>query len=293
MSREQYELPFPDLPRLSHFGYSDSVSTYEFGPHYHYGYEFIFITEGKAEIELFINEDPVLLKQDDLCLISPKIIHEFIYDKQTISFFWMGFQTESQIALTESHMQPPNLLIQKKKRHKVKYFTLIDEEINSLTDMIKIENYSIFEKVPYFETLFSQINDEIHNKDQYSSRIVYQKILEIFTRVARIISEDKTVENAPLNYLKTYIENHCRDKIDLADISKKAGYTQEHLSRLFKSKYGRSPKKYHNEKRFNAARQYLAKDASVEDTAYHCGFTSSSYFSTWFKKLSGTAPQDY
>jgi len=293
MPREQFESPFPDLPRLSHFGYSDSVSTYEFGPHYHYGYELIYVTEGKAEIELFKNEAPVLLKEDDLCIISPGAIHEFIYDRQSISFFWMGFQTGAEIALSEGHMQPPDMLIQKRKKHKVEYFTLIDNEINSITDKITIDNYSIFEKVPYFSQIFCQINDEIHNQDRFSSKIVYQKVLELFTRIARLFSGDKILANAPLNFVKNYLDSHCRQKIDLREISKKAGYTQEHLSRIFKNQYGRSPQKYHDERRLNEAKQYLAKEASVEDTAVYCGFSSSSYFSTWFKKLTGTAPQNY
>jgi len=293
MAREQFETPFSDLTRLSHFGYSDSVSAYEFGPHYHYGYELIFVTAGEAEIELFKNKAPVLLKEDDLCIISPRVIHEFIYDRQSISFFWMGFQTDSEVALSEGHMQPPDMLLQKRAKHKVEYFTLIDKEINSITDKIKIQDFTVFERVPYFSQIFYQINEEIHNKDRYSGRIAYQKILELFTRIARLFSEDKTLANVPLNYVKNYLDSHCREKIDLREISEKAGYTQEHLSRLFKNQYGRSPKKYHDKRRLVAAKQHLAKEASVEDTAAYCGFSSCSYFSTWFKKLTGTAPQHY
>lgn len=39
MQREDFEYPFRDLPRLTHFGYSDAQISLEYGPHYHYGYE--------------------------------------------------------------------------------------------------------------------------------------------------------------------------------------------------------------------------------------------------------------
>jgi AraC-like DNA-binding protein len=293
MPREQFEFPFNELPRLSHFGYSDHVPAYEFGSHYHYGYEIIFVTKGDAEVELFKNRSPVYLKADDLCIISPRVIHEFIYDKQSISFYWMGFQTGSEVALAKGHMQPPPMLIQKKKEYKVRYFTLIDQEIENIAKKVSIEDYFIMEKVPFFNPLFSEINDEIHNQDQYSGKIVYQKILEIFMRIARQFSEEKRTHIPALHYVKTYLDSHCMEKIDLSALSEKSGYTQEHLSRLFKSSYGRSPKKYHDEKRLNKACQQLSGGASVKYTANYCGFNSVSYFSTWFKKLTGLPPQKY
>lgn len=293
MPREQFEFPFTELPRLSHFGFSDQVAAYEFGPHYHYGYEIIFVTKGEAKVELFKNRSPVYLKADDLCIISPKIIHEFIYEKQSISFYWMGFQTGSQVALAKGHMQPPPMLIQKKKEYRVKYFTLINQEIDKITEKVSIDDYFIIEKVPFFYPIFSEINDELHNQDQYSSKIVYQKILEIFMRIARQFSEEKRTSNPALHYVKNYLDSHCLEKIDLYALSEKAGYTQEHLSRLFKSSYGRSPKKYHNEKRLTRACQQLSGGASVEDTAKFCGFDSVSYFSTWFKRRTGFPPQKY
>ncbi|QEN08358.1 AraC family transcriptional regulator [Oceanispirochaeta crateris] len=293
MTREQFEYPLSERPRLSHFGFSENVTTYNFAPHYHYGYELIFVTKGEAKIELFKGRNPIHLKEDDLCIISPKTTHDFIFNKQFISFYWMGFQTGSEVALSKEHMQPPTMLLQKKKPHDVEYFTIFDREIDEITENFSIEDYAIFEKRPYFNQSFSDIYDELHIRDQYSGKIIYQKILEIFTRIARLFSEEKSFDKLPLHYFKTYLDSHCMEKIDFHDLSEKTGYTQEHISRLFKSTYGRSPKKYHDEKRLNKACVLLSRGASVDETAGHCGFSSASYFSIWFKKLTGISPQKY
>ncbi|MDC7232545.1 MAG: AraC family transcriptional regulator [Spirochaetales bacterium] len=293
MPRKQFEMPLEALPRLSHFGFSDNVKKYSYGPHYHYGFEMIFVTKGQAEVELFKGKAPVSLRQDDLCIISPGIVHEFIYDRETISFFWLGFQTGHQVAVSPCHMQPPRRLIQKETEHKVEYSTLINKEIDEITANMQTGDYNLYHKVPYFSQIFSDINEELHNRDQYSVKIVYQKILEIFTKIARIATEDKRVENPPLHYFKNYLDSHCTEKVDFQLLSEKTGYSQEHLSRLFKVSYGRSPKSYHNEKRLNKACQILSRGASVDYTARLCGFNSPSYFSVWFKKQTGRPPQKY
>ncbi|MBF9014623.1 MULTISPECIES: AraC family transcriptional regulator [unclassified Oceanispirochaeta] len=293
MSREQFELPLPEMPRLSHFGFSDSMEKCNFGSHYHFGYELIYVSRGSADIELFKGKPPVHLEEDDLCIVSPSAVHEFIYDHQVLSFYWMGFQTGLKIAVSEGHMIPPYQLLRREKSKTVQFQEIYNNEIDGIVGEFNIEDFHIFRKAPGFLPLFESIKKELHWIDPYSSQIIYQKILEIFIRIARLLQSEVRSENKGIAYVRNYIEAHCRESINLGELSCRAGYSQEHLSRYFKDTFGKTPKQYHNEKRLNAARQFLTARGSVQDAAVYCGFNSSSYFSSWFRGLTGTSPKNY
>lgn len=294
MPREQFEYPLPSLPRLSHFGYSDSIRNNNYGPHYHYGYELIYVLRGTAETDLFPGERPVLLRQDDLCLISPGQVHEFIYRSEVIEFYWMGFQTGRKVAVAEGHMEQPARLIRNEKKNRVEFFEQIDREIENICLEIPCREGRLYRSVPQFAALFRDINGEIHRNDPYSGRLIYQKILEIFLQIARLEQAGEERKKTPeLEFAGEYMRAHCREKVRIETLAGRVGYSQEHFTRVFKEHYGTTPKSYHDRLRSEAARKELNGGSSVGQTAAACGFSSSSHFSSWFRKQTGVPPEVY
>ena len=296
MPREQMEFPFKNLPRLTHFGYSDQVMDSHFGPHKHYGYELIYVVRGETEVRMFEGSDPIVLKRDDLCVIAPGEVHQFHYSRGNIDFFWLGFQMDEDVILAENHMTAPYRLLNREKRshpERVELIRQMDREITSIRDRIKIEKYRLLRQAPLFNRLFQDIEFELHHMDDFNEIIIYQKLIEIFAYIARLSKSHKYGTDCPLDYAYRYLKNHNREKIDFKALALKTGYSQEYFSRAFKSRFSLSPRAFHEECRMSEARSFLARDFSVQDTAYACGFRSSSHFSTWFRQREGLSPENY
>jgi len=68
----------------------------------------------------------------------------------------------------------------------------------------------------------------------------------------------------------------------------------DYLTRLFKKECGLSISDYLQQQRIEYAKKLLAgSDQSISDIALASGYSNLSYFSTIFKKATGTAPADY
>ena len=92
-----------------------------------------------------------------------------------------------------------------------------------------------------------------------------------------------------------YIENNCGKTIELSELAKIGGMSEEHLCRIFKTYTGLRPFEYINGIRIQRAKEYLCinKDMTVSEIGKTLGFQSSSYFGMVFKKSTGFTPAAY
>ena len=91
-----------------------------------------------------------------------------------------------------------------------------------------------------------------------------------------------------------YIQAHLSEKITLETLGEHTGYSALHVLRLFKKDTGQSPHDYINALQITRARQLLAEtDMPVHLIAAQCGFSSETYFYTFFKNAAGTTPNEY
>lgn len=92
-------------------------------------------------------------------------------------------------------------------------------------------------------------------------------------------------------YVGNYIDSQYTSPINLADISKKFGYTEEYLSRIFKRHYHMSPHQYLIKLRMEHARWLLENtNNSAEQIALLLGYGDYSVFYKNFRKTFGTSP---
>lgn len=79
----------------------------------------------------------------------------------------------------------------------------------------------------------------------------------------------------------------------LDTLSAVAGLSVSSFKRVFKEVAGIPPHAYILRKRIDRAQRLLRKgDRSVTDVAFECGFPSSQYFATVFKRVTGLTPND-
>lgn len=87
------------------------------------------------------------------------------------------------------------------------------------------------------------------------------------------------------------MQRHVEDTISIADIAETVGMSPRQLERLFLRYLQASPARYYLSLRIDRARELLLySDRPILEVAIAAGFTSTSHFAHWFKKLQGVRP---
>ena len=82
--------------------------------------------------------------------------------------------------------------------------------------------------------------------------------------------------------------------IEWDEIAGRLGYNPHYLSSKFKKEMGISFRNYIAQQKIEYAKTILpTSDISICDLAEMLGFSSESYFSRTFRKLTGTSPREY
>ncbi len=80
----------------------------------------------------------------------------------------------------------------------------------------------------------------------------------------------------------------------LPALARRLGWSESHLKHRFRREVGVSPAEYHLRRRvLEAGRRLRQKGASVTQVALDLGFSSSQYFATAFKRVTGASPGSY
>lgn len=92
----------------------------------------------------------------------------------------------------------------------------------------------------------------------------------------------------------THIHENLSEPLDLAGLASLAGYSLSRFKTKFRAETGQTPAFYIATARIEQAKQALLEsDRSITDIAYSLGWSSSNYFCTVFRKLTGTSPLQY
>lgn len=109
-----------------------------------------------------------------------------------------------------------------------------------------------------------------------------------------IIEHDYEPNKELIQRLKEKLDQNYREPLHLEAISCEFGFSQSHLTRLFKNFYGISPIYYIVKLRVVKAIEMLEQtDTSILDIAYAAGFKSLSNFYKCFKEHTGHTPNEY
>ena len=98
-----------------------------------------------------------------------------------------------------------------------------------------------------------------------------------------------------LDEVKKYVEENYRDpNITLERLADEFGGSPNYMGRLFKKDTGMSVAEYINEIRLKEVMRELRETTRpAKEIAEQCGFISSNYFYTYFRKKTGLTPQTY
>ena len=161
-----------------------------------------------------------------------------------------------------------------------KLYSSLRDHIRSISSIPSLPTYQ-FENKLSTTTDIQEINQYIlhlmHAYSQYLADMKEEKILDL-------------ISNA-----KNYIDQHLCDTDLTADsVALSMDYNATYLNRIFKSQYAMSMKEYINVSRIELAKKLLVEtDLSTLEISSKLGLENSNYFYTFFKKHTGSTPNQY
>ena len=161
-----------------------------------------------------------------------------------------------------------------------KLYSGLRDRIRSIASIPSLPTYQ-FENKLSTTTDIQEINSYIlnlmHAYSQYLANMKEEKILDL-------------ISNA-----KNYIDQHLCDTDLTADsVALSMDYNATYLNRIFKSQYAMSMKEYINISRVELAKKLLIEtDLSTLEISSKLGLENSNYFYTFFKKHTGSTPNQY
>lgn len=183
----------------------------------------------------------------------------------------------------------------KKFRYEVEFN---EYDLNLFKRLLKINpNIFIIDSTPKSHLKKSFLTSSSVNKSSLNHAIETQGILTIL--LSRFI-EDVNVETSgdilkgDFSTILNYIAKNIKGDITISDLAKFTNLSNDHFSRVFKSKFDITPNKYIQLKRIERAQfLLLTTNYSLEEIAERVGLNNMSYFSRKFKEITKTTPHAF
>lgn len=132
--------------------------------------------------------------------------------------------------------------------------------------------------------------------EQDHTEILREWFLEICSKLLERIQANKQGgTNVLVQQACRYVsDNLHRNDLSLIQVSEYVGLSSAYFSQLFKQEVGEGLSAYITRNRVERSKDMLISSSlKVEDIAFQNGFSSSNYFSTVFKNITGYTPVEY
>ncbi|WP_405207050.1 helix-turn-helix domain-containing protein [Aquimarina sp. LLG6339-5] len=151
-----------------------------------------------------------------------------------------------------------------------------------------------------FSMMFDSFREEFENKDQIQGEMLQTLLKRFLIKSRRLIKEDLPESEIPNNQLdiirkfNILIEQHFREKHQVAEYAELLFKSPKTLSNLFNKYSDKSPLATINERIvLEAKRLLLYSDKTSEEIAYELGYKEAGHFSKFFKKHAGMNPTEF
>lgn len=233
-------------------------------PHAHHFTEIFYILKGKGSFKAANDHFPI--KESDLIVVNSSVPHtEYSDKKETLEYIVLGING-------------------------LEFYT------SDNTDYI-LQNFSYQreELSFYLKTMLREIRSKEPNFEN-----ICQNLLEIL--IAHIMRRSKIeLTAAPIKkstrecrFIEQYLNEHFKEDISLQTLSDLTYLNKYYLVHAFKNYKGISPISYLIQLRVEESKHLLeTTNNSVAKIATQTGFSSQSYFTQTFRKVTGLTPSEY
>ena len=273
MSNERFLMMESDIKNLSFQLDSITKSKYDSDwhstLHTHPFTELFYVVDGKGEF--IIQQQRFAVKANDFVIINPHVEHtEVSSSEDPLEYIVVGIQGVSF----------SNLTTQDQANQPFSFFNLRDEQ----KDILRYLNVMVQEAT----------------NQAMSYELVCHNLLEILLiKILRhqhfeleVDSKNKTSKD--IAFIKHYLKTYYRESIQLEDLASMTHLSRFYISHSFKKDVGLSPMEYLMTIRIKESKILLrTTNYSVSQIADIVGFTTPTYFSKQFRKVTGISPSDY
>ncbi|CAH0217050.1 AraC family transcriptional regulator [Chryseobacterium sp. Bi04] len=136
--------------------------------------------------------------------------------------------------------------------------------------------------------------DDNSQKDIMADFALKELLIRLMQTQARSMVEKNMVKNkSRIGFVVDYIKKNLHQKLSIDSIARLAYVSKSNFFRMFKDELGTSPNEFILQERINRAKELLADQNSIKETAYQTGFSDTNYFTRVFKQLEGITPKNY
>ena len=151
----------------------------------------------------------------------------------------------------------------------------------------------VINDIPHIKEDFLRLLKMFHLVNPYMENMCSAFLSTIIYSILCTV-EQKNSSNTIVENIKEYIEHHYSEAITNSTLAKRFNYHPYYINTVFKQLTGETLHKYLMKYRINRSQELLlSTDLSIQQIAATCGFNNQAHFSTYFKKINHTTPQDF
>lgn len=136
--------------------------------------------------------------------------------------------------------------------------------------------------------------DDNSQKDIMADFALKELLIRLMQTQARGMMEKNIAKNrSRIGFVVDYIKKNLHQKLSIDSISKLAYVSKSNFFKMFKDELGTSPNDFILQERINRAKELLASQNSIKETAFQTGFSDTNYFTRVFKQTVGITPKNY
>ncbi|ROI00401.1 AraC family transcriptional regulator [Chryseobacterium daecheongense] len=136
--------------------------------------------------------------------------------------------------------------------------------------------------------------DDNSQKDIMADFALKELLIRLMQTQARSMVEKNIAKNkSRMGFVVDYIKKNLHQKLSIDSIAKLAYVSKSNFFKMFKDELGTSPNEFILQERINRAKELLASQNSIKETAYQTGFSDANYFNRVFKQLVGVTPKNF
>ncbi|GAA3634768.1 helix-turn-helix transcriptional regulator [Flavivirga jejuensis] len=183
------------------------------------------------------------------------------------------------------------------------WITLVPSDLTRLTTILRQNEKSIWKTDQRVRDCFMRINKAINRdvKGSNASRIrllvnyLLILLLDLLNADNIVLNESLTDSSRSVQFFLKELEKNLSENWTIELMAQSAGVGLTRFTHHCKRLTNLTPMRYLTMKRLEMSKEILRenKDLTISDVAYMCGFTTSQYFATVFKKHEKCSPNEY
>lgn len=164
---------------------------------------------------------------------------------------------------------------------------------NQSIDISVFKTPFVIDDIPHVKEDLLRLVKMFHKVNPYTEHIC-SSILSTIIYSILYTMETESSSHSIVESIKKYIDAHYSEEITNSTLAKRFNYHPHYINTVFKQLTGETLHKYLMEYRINRSQELLlSTDMSIHQVAVACGFSSQAHFSTYFKKINDTTPQNF